>query len=157
MLWHTLPKTNKKDRRVALVGLKADLEKLSTLIRESLYKDEYLDEYWEEIVEETALLKRRLITAPEREWNQTRQRDARNPGLTHVVRERDGDICRYCGVTVDWVNRRSSNAACYSHINVGQGAKTPEDMVVSCIACNRQRSQDYADGKPLKAPNPLPE
>lgn len=157
MPWPASRKATAQDRRVALIGLKADLEKLSCLVNEAIYKEEYLNEYWGEIVEETALLKRRLITRPERDWDQTRQKDTRNRQLTQAVRERDGDTCRYCGVTVTWTDRKSSAAATYSHVNVGQGAKTPEDMVVSCLPCDRERSQDHAEGKTPKASNPLPE
>ncbi|MDO4820891.1 MAG: hypothetical protein Q4A03_02425 [Rothia sp. (in: high G+C Gram-positive bacteria)] len=157
MPWPTSRKATAQDRRVALIGLKADMEKLSCLVNEATYKEEYLNEYWEEIIEETALLKRRLITRPERDWDQTRQKDTRNRQLTQAVRERDGETCRYCGDTVTWTDRKSSAAATYSHVNVGQGAKTPEDMVVSCKSCNKQRSQDHAEGKTPKAPNPLPE
>lgn len=157
MPWPKHTKTSAKERKLALIGLKADLGKLSTLVMEAMFSDDATEEYWEEIVEETTMLKRRLITTPEREWNQTRQKDTRNRQLTLAVRERDGDTCRYCGTTVTWSDRKSSNAACYSHINVGQGAITPDDMVVSCIVCNRQRSQDYTEGKTLKKPNPLPE
>ncbi|MFW0181679.1 hypothetical protein, partial [Rothia sp. P5766] len=135
------------NRRLALTGFRASLKKLDSLVEAVISDEEALDNYWADIVKETALLKGLLISTEEREWNRTRQRDARNPRLVHIVRERDGDICRYCGVTVDWVHRGSSNAACYSHINVGQGAKTPDDMVVSCVACDKLRSQDYAEGK----------
>lgn len=157
MPWPTSRKATAQDRRVALIGLKADMEKLSCLVSEATYKEEYLNEYWEEIVEETALLKRRLITRPERDWEQPRQKDTRNRQLTQAVRERDGDTCRYCGATVTWTDRKSSKRACYSHINIGQGAKTPDDMVIACRLCDQQRSRDYAEGKPLRAPNPLPE
>lgn len=157
MPWPKHTKASAKERKLALIGLKADLQKLSTLVMEAMFSDDANEEYWEEIVEETTMLKRRLITTPEREWNQTRQKDIRNRQLTLAVRERDGDTCRYCGDTVTWTDRKSSKRACYSHINIGQGAKTPDDMVIACLLCDHQQSRDYAEGKPLRAPNPLPE
>lgn len=157
MPWPKHTKTSAKERKLALIGLKAELQKLSTLVMEAMFSDDATEEYWEEIVEETTMLKRRLITTPEREWNQTRQKDTRNRQLTLAVRERDGDTCRYCGATVTWTDRKSSKRACYSHINIGQGAKTPDDMVIACLLCDRERSQDHAEGKDPKTPNPLPE
>lgn len=145
------------NRRLALQGFHASLKKLEALTEAAIHDEEALDHYWPEIVEETARLKSQLITPEEKEWARRKQQDTRIHQLTQAVRERDGDTCRYCGDTVTWTDRKSSKRACYSHINIGQGVKTPDDMVIACRLCDQQRSRDYAEGKPLRAPSPLPE
>src|SRR5437879_3350306 len=46
-----------------------------------------------------------------------RQQEFRNSQLREKIRARDQDICRYCGVTVEWHNRRGSDGGTYDHVD----------------------------------------
>lgn len=50
-----------RERKLAIAGLKADLDKLRTLLTEAYYDEDIRNEYWDEIVNETCLLKYRVI------------------------------------------------------------------------------------------------
>ena len=82
-----------------------------------------------------------MILKAEREWNNQRKRDTRNPVLTVKVRMRDGDACRYCGKSVSWGDNKSGRGATYDHTNPGQ-AGTVDTMVVCCRECNGRRGDD---------------
>lgn len=82
-----------------------------------------------------------MILKAEREWNNQRKRDTRNPELTAKVRARDGDACRYCGKSVAWGDTKSGRGATYDHINPGQGG-TVDTLVVCCRECNGRRGDD---------------
>ncbi|MBT2594747.1 HNH endonuclease [Arthrobacter sp. ISL-72] len=82
-----------------------------------------------------------MILKAEREWNNQRKRDTRNPELTVRVRMRDGDACRYCGKSVAWGDNKSGRGATYDHINPGQGG-TVDTLVVCCRECNGKRGDD---------------
>lgn len=52
------------------------------------------------------------------------------------VRERDRDLCRYCGVlTVVGADHKSPTAATFDHVDPF-GANTPTNVVVACRRCN---------------------
>lgn len=57
-----------------------------------------------------------------------------------AIRKRDGDSCRYCGVVVEWKNRRGPNGGTYDHVEPN-GDNSVENVVVACRACN-SRKQD---------------
>ena len=72
-----------------------------------------------------------------------RRRSAMNadPKLAKIIRERDGDLCRYCGKTVNWRDRRGDDGGTYDHIiPVAQrGDESPENLVVCCRSCNQHK------------------
>jgi hypothetical protein len=72
------------------------------------------------------------------EFEQQRKRDNNNQSLIVPVRIRDGDACRWCGVVVDWVARRSARAATYDHLIPGEPG-TYDTYVVACNHCNSSR------------------
>lgn len=76
------------------------------------------------------------------EWERQRKRDISNPELTTPARLRDGDGCRYCGRAVSWGNNRNGLGATYDHRHPGMAARSPEDLVVSCRACNAGRGNN---------------
>lgn len=82
-----------------------------------------------------------MILKAEREWNNQRKRDTRNPELTVKVRARDGDACRYCSKAVAWGDNKSGRGATYDHTNPGQGG-TVDTLVVCCRECNGRRGED---------------
>lgn len=73
------------------------------------------------------------------EWERQQRKDTRDPGLLVPVRYRDGDNCRWCGIQVEWLGRKTARSAELDHLNPGE-AGTTDTMVVACRACNRQRS-----------------
>lgn len=60
------------------------------------------------------------------------------PGLVSAIKERDGDICRYCGVTVKWSDRRGQQGGTIDHLlPVSRGGQNDRDnLVVACRRCN---------------------
>lgn len=59
----------------------------------------------------------------------------RDGDLRSMIRERDGDTCRYCGAGVNWTDRRGPYGATYDHIDPA-GENSPENIVVACRGCN---------------------
>lgn len=64
----------------------------------------------------------------------------KNADLRDAIRQRDGDNCRYCGITVNWLDRRSPSGATYDHIDPW-GENTLENVVVACHQCNITKNQ----------------
>lgn len=89
------------------------------------------------IVEDDGLV--HMIRKAEREWTNQRKRDTSNRALTAAIRLRDGDGCRYCGVIVNWNDRKSARGGTYDHCRPEMPATSPRDMVVACNGCNGTR------------------
>jgi hypothetical protein len=71
--------------------------------------------------------------------------------LRHSLRQRDGDACRYCGVRVDWADRKGRTGATYDHVDP-RGNATIENLVIACRSCNSSkggRTPEQA-GMPLR-------
>jgi 5-methylcytosine-specific restriction endonuclease McrA len=64
-----------------------------------------------------------------------RQALHRNATLRKALRERDQDMCRYCGVDVDFLDRRSRAGGTYDHVDP-EGDNTMDNLVVACRSCN---------------------
>lgn len=94
-----------------------------------------------------------MIPRSARDWANQRHRDARNLALTVPVRLRDGDGCRWCGVIVNWRDRKSARGGTYDHIVPGK-AGTPETFVVACKSCNSSRQDDIASWEKELLPIP---
>ena len=88
------------------------------------------------IVQDERLLHLRL--RDEIAWERQQANDTRDPRLAVPIRRRDGDLCRYCGVTVHWAGRRSGRTATFDHRIPGQ-AMTVDTGVVACLSCNSAR------------------
>ncbi len=90
-----------------------------------------------------------------RDWETQRKGLYRDKDLTKLVRQRDGDACRYCGRAVNWADRRGSGGGQHDHI-VPRGPSTLENVVVACRECNRKkwdRTPEEAGMTLLPAPN----
>jgi 5-methylcytosine-specific restriction endonuclease McrA len=77
----------------------------------------------------------------------------RDKHLTGEVKERDRHLCRYCGVRVNWADRRGATAGTYDHVDP-DGGNDIENVVVACRRCNgrkRDRTPEQA-GMPLYRP-----
>lgn len=94
------------------------------------------------IVEDEGLF--HMIPRAERERNNARRNDTRDDRLIVPVRVRDGDQCRWCGVVVQWGNKRGGRGGTYDHVHPGQPAKSPDDLLVCCRTCNSARQDDLA-------------
>ena len=71
----------------------------------------------------------------------TRNRDMREAyadGTVDAVRDRDGNRCRYCSKTVDWMDRRGPDGATYDHVDPS-GPTTVDNLVVCCRSCNAKK------------------
>ena len=71
--------------------------------------------------------------------------DNRNLALVVPVRLRDGDNCRWCGVEVIWLGRKTARSAQLDHLHpdrLGNELTIVEDLVVACAACNQARGGD---------------
>lgn len=81
----------------------------------------------------------------ERAYNTRRTALHRDPKLTATVRMRDEGRCRYCGVLVNWTDRRGITGATYDHIDPN-GANTLDNVVVACRGCNSSKAGRTPEG-----------
>jgi 5-methylcytosine-specific restriction endonuclease McrA len=81
-------------------------------------------------------------TREEREERRRRwlgqQHLSRNQQLRQAIRERDGDQCQYCAITVDWKDRRGPAGGTYDHVDA-DGPTSLENLVVACRGCNSSK------------------
>jgi hypothetical protein len=77
----------------------------------------------------------------------------RDPKLIAAVRGRDQGRCRYCGVQVNWNDRRSGTAATYDHVDP-DGGNTLDNVVIACRACHSAKAGRTPEqaGMPLLSP-----
>jgi hypothetical protein len=67
-----------------------------------------------------------------------RQALFRDKDLRQLVRERDHDHCRYCGVGVRWRDRKGPLGGTYDHIDP-KGPNSLENLVIACRSCNSKK------------------
>lgn len=58
--------------------------------------------------------------------------------LREAVKARDRSLCRYCGVRVNWADKRGPDGATYDHIDPDQD-NTRENLAVACRRCNGRK------------------
>lgn len=77
----------------------------------------------------------------DREIGKRRSAMNADPDLARQIKARDGDHCRYCGVHVDWRNRRGNNGGTYDHITpVSMGGdESFANIVTACRSCNLKK------------------
>jgi 5-methylcytosine-specific restriction endonuclease McrA len=87
----------------------------------------------------------------ERKRNARRTALHRDTEVINAVRLRDGDICRYCGQTVNWSDRRSPDGGTYDHIDP-DGPNSLENLAVACRGCNSRKHNRTPEqaGMPLR-------
>ncbi|WP_313546454.1 hypothetical protein [Corynebacterium sp.] len=79
-----------------------------------------------------------LIKSTDKKMDAKRKRD-RNKGTLQVpVLLRDGDQCRYCGIEVNWDDRRGDEGGTFDH-REPEEETTPENYCVACRGCNKLR------------------
>ena len=78
----------------------------------------------------------------------------RDSGLCQEIQKRDGSLCRFCGIRVDWRHRKGRHRATYDHLdprcftpNGGNfiedyrlGDPSPRGVVTSCGPCNEEKN-----------------
>ena len=92
------------------------------------------------IVEDVEFIHMR--TKEEIEWERQRKLDNADPSLIIPVRLRDGDACRYCGLVVNWVDRKGRIGGTYDHRIPGKRSRGMQDTVVACRSCNGKRTDN---------------
>ena len=71
------------------------------------------------------------------------------------IRARDGDVCRYCGITVLWQGgARSPHGGTFDHIDP-ELPNTVDNVVVACRGCNAQK-KDRNPGEAGMVLRPIP-
>lgn len=86
-----------------------------------------------------------------------RQALFRNTSLRQAIRERDDDQCRYCGLAVEWANRRGPSGGTYDHVDP-LGENSLENLVVACRACNTAKgSRTPENAGMVIQPEPTPD
>jgi 5-methylcytosine-specific restriction endonuclease McrA len=76
--------------------------------------------------------------------------------LREQVVARDRGMCRYCGIRVNWKDRRGTAGGTYDHVDP-DGENTLENVVVACRRCNgikKDRTPDEALMPLLPVPAP---
>ncbi|RSZ61527.1 hypothetical protein EAH68_12745 [Corynebacterium hylobatis] len=76
------------------------------------------------------------------EIDRRRSADKRNHELIISVRVRDGDVCRWCGRTVNWNDRRGTRGGEYDSLSSHKDSTT-DTLVVSCKGCNSKRKDGH--------------
>lgn len=103
-----------------------------------------------EIVDAEDLLHMRL--GEEVELDRARKRDSRRPDLVIPVRIRDGDVCRWCGKTVNFADHKSSRGGVIDSLTSHKNS-TLETLVVACRGCNTKREIEGQEMTLRKAPD----
>ncbi len=76
--------------------------------------------------------------------------------LCEAVVARDRGMCRYCGIRVNWQDRKSAKGGTYDHVDP-DGDNVLENVVVACRRCNgrkRDRTPTEAGIELLPVPGP---
>jgi hypothetical protein len=93
------------------------------------------------------------------EWEQQQRNDTNDLRLSIPVRERDGDLCRYCRVPVHWRGPKSPRKATLDHTvpknpDGSRPAATVSTMVVACLSCNSEMKDAAGEERLPLAPAP---
>lgn len=111
-----------------------------------------IHQWWEHLL--TSAGKRDGIV---REHETRGKRLDRHPALTAMIRKRDRDLCRYCGILTTWNgDRRSKTAGTYDHKDPF-GGNSLANVVVACRKCNgvkKDRTPEQAGMVLLPEPAP---
>lgn len=72
-------------------------------------------------------------------WERNKKALHRDRDLVAAVRERDGDMCRYCATLVNWSDKRGPTGGTYDHV-IPRGPNVLDNIVVACRRCNTDKS-----------------
>jgi 5-methylcytosine-specific restriction endonuclease McrA len=100
---------------------------------------------WKLIDDAPELIHIRL--AAEVAWEKQQKADTQNHDLQTAVWLRDGDACRWCGRVVQPSDNKSARGKTLDHLEAGQKASGPQDLVVACRGCNGRRGKEWLDSR----------
>lgn len=95
----------------------------------------------------------------ENDVHKAKRNELRNAKLKRVVRDRDRDMCRYCGKHCSHSDRTSDDGLTFDHVDP-EVADGINNLVVACRGCNNRknkRTPEQADMALLPAPGTVPE
>ncbi|MGW5647538.1 hypothetical protein [Saccharopolyspora sp. NPDC003762] len=74
----------------------------------------------------------------ENDVHRAKARELKDKELRRAVKDRDGDTCRYCGITVKWADRKTPAGGVLDHVDpkIAAGA---DNLVVACRGCNGRK------------------
>jgi hypothetical protein len=90
----------------------------------------------------------------ENDVHRAKSRELKDPRLKHAVRQRDRDLCRYCGKLCRHSDRKSDDGLTFDHVDP-EIADGLNNLVVACRGCNnrkRRRTPEQAGMALLPAP-----
>jgi 5-methylcytosine-specific restriction endonuclease McrA len=64
---------------------------------------------------------------------------SRMTSLREAIWERDRGMCRYCGVRVDFADRKSDTGGQHDHVDPANPLNTFDAIVIACRGCNRTK------------------
>lgn len=103
------------------------------------------DRRWKLIDDAPELIHIRLAAAVA--WEKQQKADTQNTEFQGVVWLRDGDACRWCGRVVQPNDNFSARGKSIDHLQAGQKASGPHDLVVACKGCNGRRGKEWLDAR----------
>lgn len=145
------------DRRASLIHFRASLKKLDSLAEVAINNRSYLGTVWPEIIEEASKLRDKLVTDSEKRALRELNSLLMDRKLLIAVKNRDGNICRFCGRTVNWEIQGVGKAGTFIPLDMRMPAHDPEVVFVGCWSCYCLRWRGSKEGKRQPDPNPLPE
>jgi hypothetical protein len=67
----------------------------------------------------------------------------RDTALCRRIKERDRNLCRYCGIRVDWnikvLTKKVTHGGSYDHVDPDDPINSLENVVVACRSCNSRK------------------
>lgn len=75
----------------------------------------------------------------DKEWDKFRKALYADHELVEAIKKRDDNCCRYCGVRVNWADRRGARGGQFDHV-IPRGPNTLDNLVVACRNCNCGKS-----------------
>jgi len=82
----------------------------------------------------------KAVVVEARQLAKVRMALVRDPELRKALRDRDQDQCRFCGIEVNWADRKSRGGATYDHVRPG-GGDTLDNLVIACRGCNSRKGK----------------
>ena len=112
----------------------------------------FIHEWWEHLLSSAG-----KHDGLKRDHERRGKRLDRHPELCAMVRKRDRDLCRYCGILTRWDgDKRSKTSGTYDHVDPF-GGNSLANVVVACRRCNgvkRDRTPEQAGMVLLPEPGP---
>lgn len=94
----------------------------------------------------------------ENDVHRKKKAELRSAKLKREVRDRDGDMCRYCGILCSFSDRVSDEGLTFDHVDP-EVADGINNLVVACRGCNNRknkRTPEQADMVLLPPPGAVP-